>query len=136
MEEQELQRSLEIDRQFPMSTHKCESCSDSVGEPSTSHMVRVPVDTKERVESMHQSMLSFRQIVREMTVTRTEADSAKVRAAEMSTLPKPLTRVVLDKAYVEQGPGAEKSIETSLLAWCESKLGTQSKDGPVLRGLK
>jgi hypothetical protein len=125
-EEHEVQRSLEIAQQFPMRTHECESGvksdSEVASEPATSHWIVDSKDRQEQAESLQESMLSFREIVRK--IAGAEADPAKVRAAEMSALPPPLTRAVLDKAYGQLGPGAEKSIEACVSAWREDKLGS------------
>lgn len=68
------------------------------------------------------SMLSFRELIDQYAVK--DRNPAKLRAAEVAMLPRPLTRAVLEHAYKELGVGAEQSIEACLQCWRQEKLGT------------
>jgi len=115
-EERELKLSLELAQQFPMTLDEADSETDDSTQASHSASAQSFLEYTE-------SMLSFRQLVEQQTVTDSN-DPEKLRAALLSILPFPLTRDLLHGSYKELGACDVKSIEACLHCWRQETLGT------------
>jgi len=115
-EERELKLSLELAQQFPMTLDEADAETDDSTQASHS-------TSAQPLPEYRESMLSFRQLIEQQTVTDS-GDPEKLRAALLSVLPFPLTRVLLHSSYKELGAGAVQSIEACLHCWRQETLGT------------
>jgi len=115
-EERELKLSLELAQQFPMTLDEADAETDDSTQASHS-------TSAQPLPEYRESMLSFRQLIEQQTVTDS-SDPEKLRAALLSVLPFPLTRVLLHSSYKELGAGAVQSIEACLHCWRQETLGT------------
>jgi len=115
-EERELKLSLELAQQFPLTIDAAAAETDDSTQASHS-------TSAQPLPEYRESMLSFRQLIEQQTVTDS-SDPEKLRAALLSVLPFPLTRVLLHSSYKELGAGAVQSIEACLHCWRQETLGT------------